>query len=84
LEGLLNRDDYVKKSKKQNEHFEYLWAGKMKNKNENDALALILVLFCDPERIEYPCCKLFITSIKPRTAKAVLGFSFTIAYQNAF
>ena len=51
LEGLLNRDDSVKKSKKQNEHLEYLRAGMMKSKNENDALAFILVLFCDPERI---------------------------------
>ena len=44
----------------------------------------LLRSFCDPERIEYPCRKLFFTIIKPRTAKAVLGFSFTITYQNAF
>ncbi len=43
-----------------------------------------LTLFCDLVRITYPSRKLFITSKEPWTAYAVLGFSFTIVYQNAF
>ena len=41
-------------------------------------------LFCDPGGIAYPYRKLFITSIEPRTANAVLGFSFPSLIKSRF
>jgi hypothetical protein len=39
--------------------------------------------FCNPGGIEYPI-NLFIASIEPQTAFAVMNFLFSIAFQNEF